>query len=266
MKFFILALAFAFLAQPLMAQLLGGYVELSEEEINASPVINDLKNLGAAYVIQQGVFVSTKAPLPGDWYEITSTEKIEARVTPGVTYYRYTVTLTENDGHATADATYVVSWRPSNGAFLVASYQYTVTKTDSQEQSVGGPSLVDIRPLNDGTGDLFPTLVEAVRFVVHDAADRGYISGGVYTLRYVYNAYLQNSGYPPTYVFLVRLVSSSGINYRIQMTVPIEDEAYGEDHEAEYGHNEELGENENEIGEIGIGNGLKITYIIYPNS
>lgn len=266
MKFFILVLAFALMAQTPMAQL-GGYVTLTEDQINATPLIGDLLNLGADYVIQQGVFQSVRAPLPGDWYDVTRVLSVEERVTPGVNFYRYNVILTENDGYASANATYVVSWRPRNAAFLVNSYQYTVTKGNPVEEAIGGPSLIDVRPLNAGRGDLFPILVESIKFVVHDAADAGLLPGGVYTLRYVYNAYLKDSGYPPTYVFLVRLVNSrTGENYRIEITTPVTDEEYENDHEAEYDENEDLGEYEDEVGEVPIGDDLEITYIIYSNA
>jgi len=218
MKFIIVALAIILMAQTSFASS-PQYVQLNATTIRSSQLIQNLRDLGADYVIQQGVFVSTKAPLPGSFYKLTKTEKVEQKVTPSITYYRFTVILYEQDKLAIVRATYVVSFKPSNGAFLVTSFKYNIIGGNPNgEQSVGGPSLIDVRPLNNGTDDLSPLLADAIKSVVADAKKNGELPKSKYTLRYVYNAYLVNSGYPPQYVFLVKLVNSKGQTYRVEIT------------------------------------------------
>ncbi len=266
---------FIALAIILMAQTSFGaspkYVQLSASEINQSQLIQNLRDLGADYVIQQGVFISTKSPLPGSYYELTKTEKVERKITSSVTYYKYTVILTEYDNQAVVRATYTINFKPSTGGFLISSFNYKIIGGNPNgEQSVGGPSLVDVRALNNGTDEyLSPFLSESIDYVVADAIENGKLPESTYTLKYVYNAYLEDSGYPPRYVFLVRLVNEEGETYRVEITAAESDE--GEDDY--YGDDDfEEGEYENEYEFEGEDNGEgfheenNIEYVIYPNA
>ena len=204
------------------------YVEVSKSTINKSQLIQNLRDLGADYVVQQGVFVNTKDPLPGSYYEITKTEKVEQKVTSSATYYRFTVILYELDKLAIVRANYVISYKPSNGAFVITSFNYKIIGGNPNgEPSVGGPSLIDVRPLNKGDDDLSPLLNDAVKYIVADAKKNGDLPKSKYTLSHVYNAYLESSGYPPQYVFLVKLVNSKGQTYRVEITATENEE--GED-------------------------------------
>ena len=239
MKYFIVALAVVMMAQVAMTQ---NYVTLSAATINNSALIRNLRALGADYVAQQGVFVSTKAPFLGNFYEITQTVRVERAITASVTYYRYTVILADQDDLTEARATYVINYRPSNSNFIVASYSYTIIGGNpNNEPSVGGPSLVDIRTFNDGGSTLNPLsllLDESFEWVVDDAIAKNRLPNSNYRIQFVYNAYSTGSGYPPQYVFLVKAVNDNGRYYRIQITAT--EDVQGEPH-------------------------VNPTYIVYPN-
>ena len=260
MKFIIAALAIILMAQASFSAS-PKYVQLSASTIPQSQLIQDLRDLGADYVIQQGVFVNTKNPLPGSYYELTKTEKVERKVTSSVTYYRYTVILTEYDNLAVLRATYTINFKPSTGGFLISSFNYKIIGGNPNgERSVGGPSLVDVRPLNSGNDEyLSPFLSESVDYVIADAIENGKLPDSTYTLKYVYNAYLVDSGYPPRYVFLVKLVNSKGQTYRVEITA-------AESEEDESGYEEGEYEFEGEDNGEGFNEESNIEYVIYPNA
>jgi len=217
MKFLILALALFCIAQTSFGAS-PQYVQLSPATIRNSQLIQNLRDLGADYVIQQALFAS-KTPLPGSYYELTRTEKVERKITPSATYYRYTVILTEYDNLAIVRANYVISFNPKTGAFAVVSHKYKIIGGNPKgEPSVGGPSLIDVRPLNAGNDDLSPFLSSSVKYVTADAIKNKKLPKTAYSLADVYNAYLEDSGFPPRYVFLVKLVSKTGMTYRVQIT------------------------------------------------
>jgi len=226
MKFIIATLAIIMMVQVALAQ---NYVTLSASTVRKSRLIQDLRDLGADFVAQQGVFVSKKSPFLGNFYTISKTEKVERRITANITYYRYTVILVDPQNFTTANATYTINFRPVNASFIVASYSYNILASNpNNTHTVGGPALIDIRPLNAGKGDLYATLNESLHEVVADAIAHKSIPNATYTLSYVYNAYSVSSGYPPQYVFLVKVLSSKGIYYRLQITAT--EDVEGEDH------------------------------------
>jgi len=219
MKSLLLVLALFFIAQNTMASS-AGYSQLSSTTIKKSQLIQDLRDFGADYVVQQGVFQSPKNPLPGAYYEITKTEKVERKITSTTTYYRYTVILTEYDNLAVVRATYVVSFKPATGGVLVSSQSYRIIGGDKNgEQSVGGPSLIDVKPLNEGSDDELSSLLEeGLAYTISDAIQNGDLKESDYHLKYIANALLADSGYPSTFVFLVTLADSKGKTYRAQIT------------------------------------------------
>jgi len=219
MKSLILIFALIFIAQNTMATS-PAYKTLSATVIKNSQLIQDLRDLGADYVVQKGVFHPKKNALPGSYYEITKTEKVERSITPIATYYRYTVILAEYDNLAVIRASYVVTYAPNTGAVSVGSDSYRIIGGDpTGEQSVGGPSLVDVEPLNDDTDEeLSPLLESSVAYTVKDAIAKKLIPKGKYQIGQVYNAYLADSGFPPTYVFLLTLVDAHGNTYRAEIT------------------------------------------------
>ena len=215
MKLFLFTLALIFTAQLAFAQ--SGYVELGEQEAQDSTV-QGLRLFGWKYVLQQGVFQSTKLPLENGNWEVFSIKSTERRTSGPVTYYRFTVQLGLDYGDRMIIQTrYVVSYRPSNGRFLISSWSYSIVQgSTTEEVGTGGPYLEDIRPVNDGTNDISSVLDDAIPKVVEAAIAAGDLPDATYRLRYVYN--VGNAGEsPPNYSFLVSLVSSGGKYYRVRI-------------------------------------------------
>jgi len=98
------------------------YRQFSTSAINKSQLIQDIRDFGADYVAQKGALETTENPLPGSYYEITKTEKVERKITSITTYYRYTLIPTEYDDLAVVRATYVVNFKPSTGDVVLGSY------------------------------------------------------------------------------------------------------------------------------------------------
>ncbi len=144
MKFLLATFALIFMTQAVMAQ---EFITLTPSTVENNQLIQDLRDLGAAYVAQQGMFVSTKAHLIGDYYSIINTEKVERKVTPTVTYYRFTVTLNELYKRDLVRATYTVNYKPSNGGFVVSSYLYKILKRNSEKDINFGGYIYSINPL-----------------------------------------------------------------------------------------------------------------------
>jgi len=55
------------------------YVPIPPNEVAENQVIQDLRDLGADFVIQKDVFANTTLPLPGSYYEVTETESVEKK-------------------------------------------------------------------------------------------------------------------------------------------------------------------------------------------
>ncbi len=265
MKFLLFSLALIMMVQLSFTTNSPQWTEMSDFLIFKSELIQNLRDLGADYVMQQGVFASTTEPLPGKFYEVTSTLKAERKITNTTTFYRFNVILTEFDELAVVNATYVVSFDFGTGAFMVNSFRYNIIENNPDgENSIGGPSLIDVRPLNNGSDELTPLLSESIDYVIADAIDNGQLPEAKYMLKYVYTAYLMDYGYPATYVFFVKLVNNKGQTFRVEIMVP--------ESGVDGGHYEESPENENEFefenrdnGE-GVIDGSQIEYEIYANA
>ena len=215
MKLFLLTLAVIFTAHLAFAQ--SGYVELDEQEAQ-DYTVQGLRLFGWNYVLQQGVFQSSKLPLENGNWERYSNKLTERRTSGAVTYYRFTLQLALDYGERMIiQARYVVSYRASNGRFLISSWSYSVVENHPDEEvGSNGPYLEDIQPINRGTGELSPVLDKAVDTIVEKAIAAGDLPDSSYRLKYVYN--VENSGEDSAqYTFWVSLVSSDGTYYRVRI-------------------------------------------------
>ena len=64
-----------------------------------------------------------------DYYNITDIINVERKITPTVTYYRFTIIVTETCNFTVAKAGYTINYKPSNGGFVVSSYYYQIIAT-----------------------------------------------------------------------------------------------------------------------------------------
>jgi len=210
-----IVLAFLLLACTAMA---ADYVKLSTNTINKSQVIQDLRELGAKYTLEKGIFQQTPK-LPNGWWSVTKTESVYRKISNGVTYYKYTVQLRCESDPYLIRASYVVSFRPSNGNTLVTSYAYKILDKNPDGPVIAdAPYFVDMRILKKGSKpEAF--LNEGIKFAVNDAISKGLIKKSTYSFVRVFA--MQDVGYSiaPGYTYLIQLVSKQGYNYRVQITV-----------------------------------------------
>ena len=147
MKLIILVLGL--LAIGSMAQ--SNYVKLSTSTINKSQLIQDLRQLGAEYTLEKGIF-QQKPKLPEGYWELLKTISVYKKTANGAHYYKYTVRLENQVEPYLIEATYVVAFRPSNGNTLVTSYSYkTIKKNYDGPIIADAPSFVDMRLLKKGS-------------------------------------------------------------------------------------------------------------------
>ena len=87
-------------------------------------LIKDLRQLGAEYTLEMGIFTKTP-PLPNGYWSIYKTENVYQSIANGVTYYKYIVHLLCQSDPYLIRATYTVSFRSSNGNTKITQFFYT---------------------------------------------------------------------------------------------------------------------------------------------
>ncbi len=197
-----------------------GYVTLKASTINNSDLIKDLRQLGAEYVLEKGIFSSTKAPLYNGSWGISKTEKVERKTTSGVTYYRYTVQIQSKSAPTLIRAVYVVAFRNANGNTLVKSYSYRILSNNPDGPFLADlPMFFDLKSLTDGSG-VDDYLNEGVDYVVKQAIAKGQIKKGKYRVGTTFSIQDTGFSFPYGYNFLTTIVNkSTGYTYRVRIFV-----------------------------------------------
>ena len=84
-------------------------------------------------------------------YNLTAVEKIERQSTNTATaYYRFTVTLVEQQNYARVRAIFTIKFNHKNGDFSVSSYKYTFLRIYEFNEGWFRYVPIDVRPYNDG--------------------------------------------------------------------------------------------------------------------
>jgi len=232
MKFF-LATAFLLLliSHSTIAQ---EWETLGDDAYDQISYLEHLRDVGVSYVQQIGKYQSTRGPLPGHHYRVSSNypQSLERRNASDVTYYRWNVSLVEDlrpegNGDSLVTATFTVSYRTSNSNFIVTSYRYTVDSDGNApdpEEEVGSPQFdgstttyIDFRPFNNNTGDLSELLGRATDDIVAQAIENGDLPDAEYTRRFVYEAYIYEIPELKTLNCAVKLVNSDGNNFLVHI-------------------------------------------------
>jgi len=220
MKLFVVTLlliAFGAMAQN------NGYVRLSTNTINNSRLIQDLRQLGAEYVLDKGIFRSTKAPLYNGSWGISKTEKVERRTTSAVTYYRYTVQIQSQSAPTLIRAIYTVAFRRANGNTIVTNYYYRILSNNPDGPFIADlPMFIDVRSLSNGSG-IDDYLDQGVDYVIEQALAKGEIRPGTYHVGRTFSIQDTGFSYPYGYNFLTTIVNQSGYTYRVRVFVFITD-------------------------------------------
>ncbi len=212
---FILAIFALILCSTLAANT--NYVKLSANNIKKSQLIQDLRQLGAEYTLEKGIF-QQKPVLPnGDW-EITKTESAYKKIENGITYYKFTVQLYCYTDPYLIRAKYTVAFKNSNGNTVVSSHSYSLIENPNEDGAVDAPTFIDNRDLK--TDKEFRKLLdEGIEYTVKDAIKKGLIKKSTYNFVRVFSIHDTGYSFPYGYTFLIQLVSKKGYNYRAQITV-----------------------------------------------
>jgi len=213
----IIIFALVLLACGTMAQN-SGYVKLSTSTINKSQLIQDLRQLGAEYTLEKGIF-QQKPKLPNGYWGLIKTESVYRKIANGANYYQYTVQLENQVEPYLIQATYIVAFRPSNGNTLVTSYSYkTIKKNYDGPIIADAPTFLDMRLLKKGS-KIEAFLNEGIKFTVKDAISKGLIKKSTYSFVRIFS--LKDVGYSiaPGYTYLIQIVGKQGQNYRAQIIV-----------------------------------------------
>ncbi len=193
------------------------YVKLSSDTISKSQLIKDLRQLGAEYTLEKGIF--PEDALPNGYWIVYKTESVYKRIFNGATYYKYTVQLRCESDPILIRANFIVAKWNSNANTLVTSYSYDVIDENPNIPVVADrPAYVDNRLLKQGS-DLWNLLDEGIRYTTKNAISKGLIKNSTYKFVRVFS--IQDTGFSVSagYTYLVQLVSKEGYNYRVRITV-----------------------------------------------
>ncbi len=191
------------------------YVKLSSDAISKSQLIKDLRQLGAEYTLEKGIF--PEDALPNGYWIVYKTESVYKRIFNGATYYKYTVQLRCESDPILIRANFIVAIWNSNANTLVTSYSYSVIDENPNIPVHDGPVYIDNRLLKQGS-ELWNYLSEGIKYTVKNAISKGLIKDSTYKFVRVYS--IQDTGSASEgYTYLVQLVSSEGYNYRVRITV-----------------------------------------------
>lgn len=186
-------------------------------EINEASLSQDLRQLGADYVLNQGIF-QQEPHLPNGYWIIVETESAQKKVLHSITYYKFTVQIRCEVKPKLIRATYEISFVPSTGDTHIISSSYEVIPNHYPEiYMTNAPSFTDTRLIKKGS-DVQSLLDKGVEFTVKDAIEKGLIKKSSYTVTEVF--WVKNLGfsYVPGYTYFVLLTSSEGYNYRVELT------------------------------------------------
>jgi len=193
------------------------YTEIASSEIKDISLIQDLRQLGANYVLNQGIY-QQEPRLPNGYWMIVETESAQKKLLTSITYYKFTVQIRCEVKPKLIRATYEISFVPSTGDTNVISSSYEVIPNPYPELEMSdAPSFMDIRLIKKGS-DLQKFLDKGVEFTVKDAIEKGLFKKSSYTATKIFWAKNLGFSYVPGYTYSVLLTSSEGYNYRVELT------------------------------------------------
>jgi len=199
---------------------MGQYTQLSQATISDSQLIRDLQQLGAEYVLEQGIFRSTKAPLPNGSWEVNETVSVYKKENCGITLYNFTVILNCISADKVIRARYVVSYNRKTANTLVTWFIYTELSGNGDLIITDQPQFIDVRDLKQNNSQYQDFLDEGVDFTVADAVKKNKLPAGDYRVARVFSIKDTGFSFPYGYRFLVKLANDdNGKYYRALITV-----------------------------------------------
>ncbi len=194
-----------------------GYTDITSAEIDSTSLLQDLRQLGANYVLNQGIF-QQQPRLPNGYWRIVETESAQKKVLSSIAYYKFTVQIRCEVQPKLIRATYEISSVPSNGDVNVISSSYEVIPNHYPEILLAdAPSFADTRMIKKGS-DMQNLLDKGVEFVVKDAIEKGLIKKSSYTVTRIFWAKNLGFSIAPGFTYSVLLTNSEGYSYRVELT------------------------------------------------
>ncbi len=189
------------------------YTQLSQAQISGSKLIQDLQQLGAEYVLEQGIFRSTKAPLPNGSWEVNETVSVYKKDNCGITLYNFTVILNSISADKVIRARYVVSYNRKTFNTLVTWFIYTELSGNGDLVITDQPSFIDVRDLKQDDSQYQDFLDQGVDYTVADAIQKKKLPAGDYRVARVFSIKDTGFSFPYGYRFLVKLANDDNDKY-----------------------------------------------------
>jgi hypothetical protein len=209
-----------------------GFKKLSRITIQKSQLIKDLQQLGAEYVLEQGIFHSTKTVLPNGSWDLQRTLSVQAKEDGNVIYYKYAVLLECLSEHFVVRARYIISFNRKNFNTLTTWFIYTdVTGDEGDDFAVSDlPQFIDVALLKDPESGYQAYLKQGVDYTVKDAVANGQLPKGKYRAARVFSIKDTGFSFPYGYRFLVKLANDTNKKYyRALITVYVTENIPPED-------------------------------------
>jgi len=208
MKFLLLSIALLLTAQIAFSQDWAPVEDTFGDEL-----VQSLKFVGSKYILQKGIFESSKTPIPeGFWFEF-ETESIESRTIGDVTYYRFSVILEVIKFHQNRiRARYTVSHRPSNGRIRITAWSYSKLRSGEDVDEYDSTGYWDYQDARDN----YPILQNAVSTAVAKAIQDGELPDSSYSIQFVYSAWKYEVE-RDKYIFILTLRNSAGNYYLVRL-------------------------------------------------
>jgi len=195
------------------------FVTLKSSTINNSQVIKDLRQLGANYVLQKGIFESSKTPLPNGSWKIKSTESIQRKIDGNTIYYRFVVNLECESAPTVIRARYNITYNKSNANVLVTYFIYTVLSNNPDGPFIADlPQFIDVRLLQSDDA-LQDSLDSGLEYIVNEAICEEDLPDSDYRIARVFSIQDTGFSYPYGYRYLVKLANKQGKYWRALITV-----------------------------------------------
>jgi hypothetical protein len=195
------------------------YVALKASTYNKDELIKSLRQIGYEYVLQKGIFESTKTPLYNGSWKLNATDSILRRINGSNVYYQFIVRLQSQSSPTLIRARYNITYNKNSGNTLVTYFVYTVLSNNTDGPFISDlPSFIDVRQLSSDD-ILQEKLDEGVEYAVNEAICEEDLPDSDYRVARVFSIQDTGFSYPYGYRFLVKLANTEGKYYNARITV-----------------------------------------------
>jgi len=207
----------------------GDYVTLKASTYNKDELIKSLRQIGYEYVLQKGIFESSKTPLYNGSWKLKETDSITRKIDGSNVYYQFIVKLQSQSAPTLIRARYNITYNKNSGNTLVTYFIYTVLSDNKEGPFLADlPSFIDVRKLSSDDR-LQEILDEGVEYAVNEAICEEDLPDSDYRVARVFSIQDTGFSYPYGYRYLVKLANKDGKYYNARITVWITENIPEED-------------------------------------